>query len=100
MTGKQQFEVWREDVYPALASKVDEFQMLGYDKTDCNQVWDCVLYKLRKKKEFIHIHEFVSVILTLRVSDYMNWLTIAAYTAGDWFSNEENSLEELANDIK
>jgi len=91
---KQQFDVWKDDVFPALQSKLDEFNLLGYDKVKLEEVWQCVLYKLRKQKEFIHLHEFVRVIMTLKVTEYMTWLTIANYK-----EKESLSIEELARDI-
>ncbi|GAE35094.1 post-transcriptional regulator [Halalkalibacter akibai] len=91
MTGKQQFEVWRSDIEPALISKVDELHFLGYDRATVDEVWDCVLYQLRKKKEFIHMHHFVNVILTLKPQTFMTWLTIHAYQEpADWFAEYES----------
>ncbi|MCL7746947.1 post-transcriptional regulator [Halalkalibacter alkaliphilus] len=87
---KQQFEVWRSDVEPALVSKVDEFHFLGYDRATKDDVWECVLYQLRKKKEFIHINSFVSELLTLKPQTYMTWLTVNAYKdPTDWFREME-----------
>lgn len=94
---KQQFEVWKDDVMPALQSKVEEFQMLGYNKATVDHLWKSVMYKLRKKKEYIHLHEFVNVILTLRAPDYMNYLTVENYNAADWFANE-GVIEELVGE--
>ncbi|WP_209122830.1 post-transcriptional regulator [Alkalihalobacillus sp. BA299] len=94
---KQQFEVWKDDVMPALQSKVEEFHMLGYNKATKDQIWKSIIYKLRKKKEYIHLHEFVNVILTLRAPEYMNYLTVESYNAKDWFANE-GVLEDLVNE--
>ncbi|OLO26215.1 hypothetical protein BTR23_23940 [Alkalihalophilus pseudofirmus] len=84
----QQFDVWKEDVLPALQSKVEEFHMLDYHQATLEHIWNSVIYKLRKKKNYIHLHEFVNVILTLRAPEYMNWLTVESYNATDWFANE------------
>ncbi|WP_062049759.1 post-transcriptional regulator [Bacillus sp. JCM 19034] len=90
MGEKQQFDVWKEEVEPALRSKVDEFHLLGYDRATKEEVWKCVLYQLRKKKEFIHKHAFVNHILTLKSQTYMTWLTIHAYNdPTDWFADFE-----------
>ncbi|MFC0473635.1 post-transcriptional regulator [Halalkalibacter kiskunsagensis] len=84
---KQQFEVWRSDVEQVIISKVDEFRFLGYDRATADDVWDCVLYQLRKKQEFIHLNSFVNEILTLKPHIFMNWLTIRAYQdPTDWFA--------------
>lgn len=89
MEEKQQFEVWKEDVMPALTSKKEEFHMLNYDRVTEEEVWECVLAKLKKEKEFVRIHHLVKMILTLKVTDYMNWLTIGAYKGPNWFVGEE-----------
>ncbi|MDV2685916.1 post-transcriptional regulator [Alkalihalophilus lindianensis] len=88
---RQQFESWRYDVEPALASKVEEFHFLGYDRVTVDQVWACVMDRLRKQKEFIHLHAFVQVILTLKVQDYMTWVTKESYREGEnWFKKQES----------
>ncbi|MCT8139539.1 post-transcriptional regulator [Anaerobacillus sp. CMMVII] len=89
MVEQQQFEVWKDDVMPALTSKVEEFHMLGYDRATEEELWECVLAKLRKEKKFVQINHLVSVILTLKVNDYMTWLTVGAYKAPNWFTSEE-----------
>ncbi|WP_017728625.1 post-transcriptional regulator [Halalkalibacterium ligniniphilum] len=90
MSEKQQFEVWREQVRPAVLNKLDEFHFLGYERATEQEVWDCVQYKLRKKKEFIPLYEFVNVILTLSPQFYMTWLTMNAYKEPeDWFKELE-----------
>ncbi|ERN54998.1 MULTISPECIES: post-transcriptional regulator [Alkalihalophilus] len=86
---KQQFESWRYDVQPALSSKVDEFHFLGYERVTEDQVWACLMYRLRKQKEFIHLHAFVQAILSLKVQDYMTWVTKESYREkNDWFAKE------------
>ncbi len=91
MEEKQQFEVWRLDLEPAIQSKVDEFHFLGYDRATVDEVWECTLYQLRKKKEFIHLHAFVNDLLTLKPQTYMTWLTVRSYKEPtDWFAEYES----------
>jgi hypothetical protein len=88
MKEKQQFEVWRIDIEPVLISKVDEFHLLGYNRATVDDIWNCVLYQLRKKKEFIHLHHFVNEVLTLKPQTFMTWLTVRAYSdPTDWFAD-------------
>ncbi|WP_078552668.1 post-transcriptional regulator [Bacillus alkalicellulosilyticus] len=91
---KQQFDVWKENVLPALQSKLDELHLLGYEKATLEEVWECVMYKLRKKKHFMHLHTFVNFILRIKPTEYMTWLTVESYQADDWFANE-GVLEDL-----
>jgi hypothetical protein len=99
MEATQQFEVWREDLQPVLDSKVSEFHQLGYTKATGNEVWNCAIYQLRKRKEFIHRHAFVNIILTIRANEYMNWIMIDNYTTSNWLS-KETVLEEIVKDRK
>ncbi|WP_084031765.1 post-transcriptional regulator [Anaerobacillus arseniciselenatis] len=87
--GEQQFDVWKEDVMPALTSKVEEFHLLGYDRATEEELWECVIANLKKGKEFVRIHHLVKAILTLKATDYMTWLTIGAYKGPNWFETEE-----------
>lgn len=88
----QQFEIWKEDVRPALTSKVEEFHMLGYDRATEEELWLCVVAKLKKEKEFIRIHNVVRTILTLKATDYMTFLTVGAYKGPNWFEGESLSF--------
>ena len=97
MTEKQQYDVWKEDLMPVLQSKVDEFHVLGFESVTTEDIWKCTLYKLRKQKEFIHLHAFVNAILSLRDREYMNWLTLGSYQVDDWFANKD-VLESLGKD--
>jgi len=85
MEEKQQFEVWKQDVTPALTSKIEEFHFLGYDKATEEELWECVLAKLKKEKQLVRIHHLVNKILTLKATDYMTWLTVGAYKEPNWF---------------
>lgn len=86
---QQQFEVWKDDVMPALISKVEEFHMLGYDRANEIEIWECVLAKLKKEQDYVRIHNLVRVILTLKATDYMTYLTVGAYKAPNWFEEDE-----------
>ncbi|WP_100406582.1 post-transcriptional regulator [Bacillus solitudinis] len=91
MEEKQQFDSWREDVSPCLQSKLDEFHFLGYGRATSEDIWKCVIHRLRKRKDFMHLHEFVNVLLTLKPQDYMTWLTVNSYKEPeDWFFELKN----------
>lgn len=95
MENKQQFEVWRDDLQIVLESKVDELHMLGFTQATCDQVWECALFKLRKKKEPTKLHAFVNTILTIKPSEFMNFLSREQYTTSEWLSNEDLLKEIL-----
>ncbi|MFN7249214.1 MAG: post-transcriptional regulator [Anaerobacillus sp.] len=91
MGEQQQFEVWKEDVMPALTSKVEEFHMVGYDRATEEELWECVIAKLQKQKNYVQINHLVNSILTLKATDYMTWLTVGAYKAPNWFASEDEN---------
>ncbi|WP_242224368.1 post-transcriptional regulator [Bacillus cereus group sp. BfR-BA-01380] len=85
-------EVYREQLQIVLDSKVEEFQMLGYDRVTLEDVWKCL--KDRKWKRVganVRLHELVNDVLTLTANDYMTYLTMKAYQAPLW------SFEEYEN---
>ncbi|WP_054635542.1 post-transcriptional regulator [Thalassobacillus sp. C254] len=101
MKNEQQFDVWKNDLEPVLSSKTEEFQLMGYDKATNEEVWQCVMHKVKKKKEFIRFHALVNEIFTLRVSDYMNQLTIEAYKGPDLLSSSyEDELGALLGEVE
>lgn len=86
MANIDQIKDWKQTVYPVLASKVEEFHLIGYETATIEEVWECLIAKLERKKEKYKLHQLVAEIFNLSVNEYMNWLTISAYT-------EPNSLE-------
>jgi hypothetical protein len=58
-------------------SKAEEFKLLGYEHVTGLDVWQCV--SSRYKKESPPLHQVVNDILSLKVTQFMNWITIQAY---------------------
>lgn len=82
---------------PALESKVEEIELLGYGKISKEDLWEYLTKKKWKKhKEGIRIHELVSDVLKVKVGDYMNYATVEAYKAPDLFIDiDSEELQEL-----
>jgi hypothetical protein len=59
-------------------SKVEEFIMLGYEHVSGKEVWDCVSDKYRKTG-VPPLHQVVNDILSLKSTQFMNWMTLSAY---------------------
>lgn len=59
-------------------SKAEEFHMLGYDAVDGKEIWLCVSDKYNKIGT-PQLHEIVNDILSLKVTKFMNWLTMRMY---------------------
>ncbi len=84
---------WKETVYPVLISKKEEFHLLGYDTASTEEIWDCLLSKLERRKTEYQLHQFVEAIFKLSVNEYMNWLTITAVTTTNIdLLDEENRI--------
>ncbi|MFB4163781.1 post-transcriptional regulator [Alteribacillus sp. JSM 102045] len=97
---EQQFEVWKSDAEPALKSKVEEFHMLGYHHADKEEVWNCVMEKIKKMDGYMRFHVLINIILTLRLSEYMNRLTISSYKESSLHYSDPSSLDDLMGEIE
>jgi hypothetical protein len=85
-------EAYREQLSIVLESKVEEFQMLGYDRVTKEDVWKCLKTRKWKKVDSdVRLYELVNDVLTLTANDYMTFLTMKAYQAPLW------SFEEYEN---
>jgi hypothetical protein len=97
-------EDYKEQVLPAIKSKVDEFHLLGYDRANELEIWNCLKKKVWKKKnEEKRLHEIVHDILSLSPTVFMNYLTVQAYTGPDYFSEQKelsSSLEDILGDTQ
>lgn len=59
-------------------SKVEEFVLLGYEHVTGKDIWDCVSDKYRKTG-VPSLHQIVNDILSLKSTQFMNWMTISMY---------------------
>lgn len=59
-------------------SKAEEFQMLGYEHVSGKEVWSCISDRY-VKTGFPALHQIVNDILSLKVTQFMNWMTMSAY---------------------
>lgn len=59
-------------------SKAEEFWLIGYEHVTGADVWNCVSYSY-VKKGVPPLHRIVNDILSLKVTSFMNWLTMSIY---------------------
>ncbi|UII55007.1 post-transcriptional regulator [Cytobacillus spongiae] len=87
-----EYEHFRNELQPALKSKVEEFHMLGYGRISERELWNFLTHKKwRKPKLDIRMYELVQDILGLRIGEYMNYATIEAFKLSDFsFDNKED----------
>jgi hypothetical protein len=96
MDNSHVYNQFRTQVKPALASKLSEFHLLGYDSVAENELWEFLCKKKWKKiKEEMKLYEVIQEILSVRVSDYMSYATIEAYKTAEFSFDDEDELKEL-----
>ncbi|MBB3109931.1 hypothetical protein FHS18_001994 [Paenibacillus phyllosphaerae] len=71
-------EEWIESIEELCESKAYEFRLVGYEHVTGQDIWQCVSDRYRKTGEPAR-HEVVNDILSLKVTKFMNFLTISAY---------------------
>jgi len=59
-------------------SKAEEFKMIGYDQVTGADVWECVSDKYHKKG-VPALHAIVNDILSLKITQFMNYITLSMY---------------------
>jgi hypothetical protein len=59
-------------------SKAEEFRMLGYEDVSGRDVWECVSENYHKTGQPA-LHRVVNDILSLKVTQFMNYVTLGAY---------------------
>ncbi|MBM7563742.1 post-transcriptional regulator [Paenibacillus sacheonensis] len=71
-------EDWVATIEYLCKSKADEFKLFGYDYVTGGEVWHCVSEKYAKTGEPAR-HQVVNDILSLKVTRFMNFITLSAY---------------------
>ncbi|WP_246042234.1 post-transcriptional regulator [Cohnella pontilimi] len=59
-------------------SKAEEFRLIGYERVTGADVWECVSDKYHKKG-MPPLYEVVNDILSLKVTQFMNFITLNMY---------------------
>ncbi|WP_198027776.1 post-transcriptional regulator [Paenibacillus forsythiae] len=67
-----------KDIEAMCRSKAEEFRLLGYEYVTAKDVWECVSRNYAKEGK-PQLHRIVNDIYSLKVTTYMNYLTISAY---------------------
>lgn len=63
-------------------SKTEEFALFGYKRITGEDIWKCVSAKY-KEDDLPPLHQIVNDILSLKVTSYMNWMTMNALKTAD-----------------
>ena len=63
------------------ATKVEEFKLYGYEDVTGEQIWQCV--SASYGESLPPLHRLANDILSLKVTAFMNWITVNAYKGID-----------------
>lgn len=82
---------------PALQSKAEEFEVLGYDRVSKEDIWNFLKQKRWKKpKEGVRVYELLADIMSVKPGDYMNYATVEAFRSADLLKDvASDDLQQL-----
>ena len=96
MDGQHPNERYRNQVKPALKSKIDELNMLGYGDIEEQQVWNYLVNKKWKKTEVeFRLFEVVADIMSINPGEFMNYTTVEAFRQVGLSPQDEDEWREL-----
>lgn len=76
-TNQQEIEELNRQIEELCRSKAEEFALLGYEGVKDEDIWKFVSQSYTEGTP--PMHKVVNDILSLKVTKYMNWLTMKAY---------------------
>lgn len=71
-------EQLNEAIEGLCQSKAEEFRLIGYEHVSGLDIWECVSQKYEKEGRPA-LHQMVNDILSLKATQFMNYMTISAY---------------------
>ncbi|GEK58818.1 post-transcriptional regulator [Marinococcus halophilus] len=92
---EKEWEEWKPVVYPALESKVKEFESLGYKNIHINEIWEMSIRQMKKHQDAPALHTIVQTILHMKAHDYMQQKTIESYKRIEEKKNYDDALEDI-----
>lgn len=91
-------ESLRDQLKPAILSKLNEFEILGYESVQEDDIWKFLLMKKwrKLKEDDIQLHKLVNDILSVKIQEYMTFITVEAFQA----PSSELSSDDLKELLK
>lgn len=80
--GRLEDEQLNQFIEELCVSKAEEFHLLGYEYVTGEEIWECVSQNYEAQGIPL-LHRIVNDILTLKVTRFMNWMTMKAYKLED-----------------
>jgi hypothetical protein len=90
---KKAVEAWKKEMKPALKSKAEEFQLMGYSRATEDDIWKCLVKKVWKGNPDKRLYEVVQDIFHLSSTIYMSYLTVDAYQS---YQNDDDLMASIA----
>ncbi len=89
----QPISFWKKQLEPVLESKAEEFGLYGYDEVSASEIWECMTKKKWRKQNIAEkmMHELVADVYSLKVGEFMSFMTVEAYK-GPESSGDSESL--------
>jgi hypothetical protein len=79
MTNERMIDPELNEIIAQLCqSKAEEFHLIGYEHVTPEEIWNCVNDKYMKKG-MPQLHEMVNDILSLKATNFMNYMTLSAF---------------------
>jgi hypothetical protein len=67
---------YEQELFELCKDKAQEFAFLGYEHVSAEDIYKCAKVLIRKNER---LHEMVAAILSLQVSQFMNFETMNAF---------------------
>lgn len=74
---------WKTTLGTVIESKVEEFKLMGYQRTTPEDVWNCLTEKVWKGDPEKRLYEVVEDIFHLSTNKFMSFLTVQSYKDDD-----------------
>ncbi|GIQ64077.1 hypothetical protein PACILC2_26450 [Paenibacillus cisolokensis] len=68
---------WDDSIRALCESKAEEFRLIGYEHVSADEIWECVSANYAKSG-MPALHRIVNDILSLKATQFMNYLTLSA----------------------
>lgn len=77
-------------IQPVIESKLEEFHLIGYEDVTEVELWAYLNQKKWKKRQEFSLHQVVSDVLTVKITDVMSYVTIESYKSNMFETVSDN----------
>jgi hypothetical protein len=77
-------------IQPVIESKLEEFHLIGYEDVTEAELWGYLNQKKWKKRQEFSLHQVVSDVLTVKITDVMSYVTIESYKSNMFETVSDN----------